>query len=86
MDKNRKDILKRIIEILRHQKMIISSDTLNENTILFGRGIGLDSVEILQIVAAIEEEFDLTIDDGELESNNFRSINNLINFLERRLD
>jgi acyl carrier protein len=85
MDQNRQNIYKQIIEILGRLNMIRSPEKLDENTGLLGRGIGLDSVEILQIVTAIEEEFDLSIDDDELEPSHFRSIDNLINFIERRL-
>jgi acyl carrier protein len=42
-------------------------------------------VEVLQLVAAIEEEFELTIDDDELVPDHFRSMGNLITFIERRL-
>ncbi len=36
---------------------------IDTNTGLLGHGIGLDSIEVLGLVAALEEEFDLTIDD-----------------------
>lgn len=85
MGENRAKILARIGEILYRENLIDNTDRLDEHTGLLGRGIGLDSVEVLQLVAAIEEEFELTIDDDELVPDHFRSMGNLITFIERRL-
>ena len=84
MAEKRAEILVRIGEILHRVKLIDNTDQLDEQTGLFGRGIGLDSIEILQLVMGIEEEFELTIDDDELAPEHFRSIGNLITFIERR--
>jgi acyl carrier protein len=82
---NRTEILVRIGDILRRLKLIDNTDHLDEHTGLLGRGVGLDSIEVLQLVAAIEEEFELTIDDDELVPDHFRFIGNLITFIECRL-
>ena len=37
--------------------------TSDARTSLLGRGIGLDSVEALALAVAIEEEFDIEVDD-----------------------
>ena len=85
MHKNREDILNSITDILHKLELINNADVLNENTGLLGRGVGMDSVEVLQMVAAIEEEFDLTIDDEDLLPIHFRTISNLITFIDQRL-
>jgi acyl carrier protein len=43
-------------------------------TPLLGRGIGLDSMETLTLVAAIEEEFDIQVDDADLTVGLFKNI------------
>jgi acyl carrier protein len=85
MGENRTEILVRIKEILGRLKLLNNTDQLDEKTGLLGRGVGLDSVEVLQLIVAIEEEFELTIDDDELAPDHFRSIGNLITFIEQRL-
>ena len=85
MHKNREDILNSLKDILCKLEIIGSVDMLNENTGLFGRGVGMDSVEVLQMVSAIEEEFDLTIDDEDLLPIHFNTVSNLITFIEKRL-
>ena len=54
---------------------------LDETTGLLGQGIGLDSVEVLQLVGGIEEDFDVTIDDESLEAANFQSIGTVVTFV-----
>ena len=78
MTQNRDNISDQIYHILHHLGLIKNSDRLNENKGLFGRGVGLDSVEVLQMVAAIEEEFDLTIDDDDLVPIHFKSVGTFI--------
>jgi acyl carrier protein len=54
---------------------------VEESTALLGQGIGLDSMEILQLVAAIEERFDVTIDEGRLGPEPFRTVGTLVDFI-----
>jgi len=85
MHKDRQGILNSLKVILCRLEIISSADVLTESTGLFGKGVGMDSVEILQMVAAIEEEFDLTIVDEDLLPIHFNTVSNLINFIEQRL-
>lgn len=81
---NRAEILVKIKDILYDLKLIENTRQLDEQTGLLGRGIGLDSIEVLQLVTAIEEKFELIIDDDELVSDYFRTLGNLITFIEER--
>ena len=49
---------------------------------LFGSGLGLDSVDALEIAIAIETEFGVPITDEDLHA--FRSINTVLDFIESR--
>ncbi len=60
-------------------------DGIHEGTGLLGQGIGLDSVEALQLVAAAEEEFGLTVADDELLPEHFQTVGTFIRFIEVRL-
>ena len=83
MADNRDNIISSIGKILSDLGLMEGKDELNEKTGLLGRGIGLDSIEVIQVVAALEEEFDLTIDDEDLLPEHFTSLGDLINFLEK---
>ena len=50
---------------------------------LYGQGFGVDSLDALQLVAALEEEFDVTIPDGELTRSNFESVRSIASLVER---
>jgi acyl carrier protein len=82
MAENRDKILSRIEGVLSDLELLEGKGQLDENTGLLGKGIGLDSIEIIQLVAALEEEFELTIDDNDLLPDHFQSLGDLINFLQ----
>lgn len=74
-------IRSRIEKILSNMELLDGQGPLDEDAGLLGRGIGLDSVEIIQLVTALEEEFDLTIDDDDLVPDHFFTLGDLVSFL-----
>ena len=50
-------------------------------TPLLGRGIGLDSMETLGLVTAIEKEFDIQVADDDLTEGLFKNIATLAEFV-----
>jgi len=82
MTANKDKILLRIEGVLSGLELLEGKGQLDESTGLLGKGIGLDSIEIIQLVAALEEEFDLAIDDDDLLPDHFQTIGDLINFLQ----
>jgi acyl carrier protein len=82
----RNDILTCLGVILSERlKLTLERDSLREDVGLLGQGIGIDSIEVLQIVAAIEEQFSLIVDDHELKTDNFSTIGSLVTFIQRKL-
>ena len=57
----------------------------SSDTPLLGRGIGLDSIETLALVAGIEGEFDIQVDDAELTVNLFSSIGTLAQYVLQKV-
>lgn len=49
---------------------------------LFGRGLGLDSVDALELVVAVEYDFGVAVSDDDLGV--FGSINRLADYIEAR--
>jgi acyl carrier protein len=74
-----------LCERLAALDLAASPDALTETTGLFGQGIGLDSIEVLQLVTGIEEEFDLTFDDEDLAPERFRTVGTVAAFIEEKL-
>lgn len=82
---NREDVVIAVATILRERLALPQGHVLDEDTGLLGSGVGLDSFEVLQLVAALEERFGLTIDDDDLQPDHFRTVGTLLRFLEARL-
>lgn len=53
-------------------------------TPLLGRGIGLDSVEALQLGLALENAFDISIPDADLTVDLFSSLGNLTAYVQEK--
>jgi acyl carrier protein len=49
---------------------------------LFGEGLGLDSLDALQLAMAIEERFGVTIPEGEEAKKIFASVNALAAYID----
>jgi acyl carrier protein len=83
-----RDELIGIIGAILHERLALAGNgaALDEDTGLLGAGIGLDSFEVLQLVGALEERFDLTIDDDDLLPDHFRTVGTLLRFLAPRLN
>ena len=48
---------------------------------LFGEGLGLDSIDALELVVAIEREYEVEIPDAEVGRRAFASVNALADFV-----
>ncbi len=83
---DRAEILGWVLRTLRNLELVGDESEIDEATGLLGRGIGIDSVEALRLVAAIENEYGLTLEDDELTPDRFRSVGALVAFVRQKLD
>ncbi|MBP1621569.1 MAG: acyl carrier protein [Acidobacteria bacterium] len=51
---------------------------------LFGEGLGLDSIDALELVIGIEKVFGVRIQDEEVGATAFASVNALVDFLRSK--
>lgn len=54
---------------------------ISDDETLFGEGMDLDSMATLEIVAAIEEAFGITVEDDELTAELFDSVETLAEYV-----
>lgn len=59
--------------------------TLREDSILLGSIPELDSMTVVNVITALEEYFDITIDDDEISAKNFETLGSLTHFIEQKL-
>ena len=57
---------------------------IKDNTLLFDEGI-FDSMGLLNLISFLEENYNVKVQDSELDAGNFGSINAIVSFLERKL-
>jgi acyl carrier protein len=50
---------------------------------IFGEGLGLDSIDALELVVLVEERFHVTIPDEDVGRRAFASVNALVEFILR---
>ena len=74
----RENMLNRVIEMLISILQLDRSyEELDPDTPLFGTGLGLDSVDAVELVVALESEFGISLDDGD-SMFALRTINSLV--------
>lgn len=62
----------------------IKPEMIEDEAPLFGEGLGLDSVDALELVVALEKEFGIKIKSQELGREVFASVSSLSEFIEAR--
>jgi acyl carrier protein len=85
MTETRLEITDWVAQVLRELSLVAPAAAVDETTGLLGRGIGIDSMEALQLVVAAEARFDLTVDESELRPEHFRTVGSFADFLEGRM-
>jgi len=80
------NLLDEIIQIVDDVLMLEGqADGFNENTGLLGSIPEFDSVAVVSLVTALEEEFGCTFDDDELNADVFATIGSLTKVTEQKL-
>ena len=60
------------------------SKKVKDDTLIFDTGL-LDSMGLLFLIEFLKEEFDVEVEDEELNPKNFESINSIVDFVEGKL-
>ena len=71
----------RVIDIVS-EKLAVSKDQINRNT-AFIEDIGADSLDILELIMELEEEFDITIPDEQAEK--IKTVGEAIDHIEKEI-
>lgn len=80
----RERVFKRVAELLISAlKLDRTSEEIDPDAPLFGTGLGLDSVDAVEIVVALESEFGISLDESEGRGA-LRSINSLVDVVLTR--
>lgn len=73
------DLLQRLKVMMVDELMLqVTAEEIGDDTPLFGpEGLGLDSVDALQLVVALEKHFSLKMSDGEAAKGILQSVSTM---------
>jgi acyl carrier protein len=77
-DTLKEEIKRAIVESLR---LPISVGEIGDATSLFGEGLGLDSIDVLELVLEMERRFGVSITDDETGERVLRSVDTIAEFI-----
>ena len=72
------EIKRAIVESLR---LPIPVEEIGDSTSLFGEGLGLDSIDVLELVLEMERRFGVSITDNETGQRVLRSVDTIADFI-----
>lgn len=76
------ELKQKIIEALKLQD--ITPEQIEDDAPLFGTGLGLDSIDALELVVLLEKEYGIVIKDIEEGRPAFRSVKTLAEFIDAK--
>jgi acyl carrier protein len=85
----RSDLKREIKQLLVSELNLAGRDpaTIDDDALLFGSdGLGLDSLDALQIAMLVEEKFGIRVPEGDEARPIFRSVSSLSEFIGRERD
>jgi acyl carrier protein len=62
------------------------ADTIDASTPLLGSLPELDSMAVLELVAALEQRFGITVDDDDVTAEVFETLGSLTRFVQEKLE
>jgi acyl carrier protein len=77
------DVAEKITGFIKEEVVLDTDTSLKDDAPLL-EGI-LDSMALMQLVAFLEEEFDIEIDDTEVTAENFRTVADIERLVDARL-
>jgi len=67
--------------IVRSLRLPITPDEIGDATPLFGEGLGLDSIDVLELVLEIERSFGVSIGDEQTGMRVLESVDTIADFI-----
>lgn len=79
MDNLVKELKEEIIKVLNLED--ITPEDIDENAPLFGEGLGLDSIDALELIVMLEKNYGIKLEDPAKGKEIFQSINVMADYV-----
>jgi len=73
------DVKQLIVERLKLEE--IATEDIDTDAALFGEGLGLDSIDALELVIGLEKEYGVSIPDAEVGKKVFQSVRTIAQYI-----
>lgn len=67
--------------LVRSLRLPIAPEEIGDETPLFGEGLGLDSIDVLELVLELERTFGVSITDEQTGNKVLRSVDSIADFI-----
>lgn len=79
MDALKQELKGKIIEVLNLEDIAVAD--INDNDALFGDGLGLDSIDALELIVMLDKDYGIKLTDPKEGKNIFRSIDTMAAYI-----
>ncbi len=74
------ELKKQIIEVLNLEE--VKPEDIDENAPLFGEGLGLDSIDALELIVLMEKNYGIKLNSAEEGKDVFKSVKVMYDYIE----
>ena len=75
------ELKKKMIEVLNLEDM--QPDDIDDDAPLFGEGLGLDSIDALELIVMMERGYGIKIKDPAEGKEIFKSVNTMVDYIRK---
>lgn len=80
------DVLKEVLRVLDEVLSLAGrSATFSRDTALLGAVPELDSMAVVSLITALEDQFGMVVDDDDIDGSTFASVGSLTDFVSGKL-
>lgn len=76
-----KELKEEIIEVLNLEDMTV--DDIDENDALFGEGLGLDSIDALELIVMLEKKYGIKLANPASGKEIFKSVTTIADYVSK---
>ncbi len=71
--------------IIDSLELSIAPDEMDNNDLLFGEGLGGNSMALMEVIVGLEKAFEIEISDEELIMDVFETVNSIAEFIKSKI-